>query len=205
MLNNLSSYALACLLMVALTAGHASGQQPQQPGAMEVRQGVIEQITPVQLASNHHRGVGAIIGGLGGLGIGSLIGGGTGRDVAMVAGAARADWPDHPIKWVVPFGPGGANDLIARAAAEAVSKRLGQPVIIENKPGAGAIIGADFVAKSKPDGYTWLIGAAGGGTHSKIRNDIPYAHRDLLSPGRKAVPPPLISRNPPGPRWKPKK
>ena len=53
---------------------------------MEVRQGVIEQITPVQLQSNHHRGIGAIVGGLGGLGIGSLIGGGTGRDVAMVAG-----------------------------------------------------------------------------------------------------------------------
>ena len=54
---------------------------------MEVRQGVIEQITSVQLQSNQHRGVGAIVGGLGGLGIGSLIGGGTGRDVAMVAGA----------------------------------------------------------------------------------------------------------------------
>jgi len=48
---------------------------------------------------------------------------------------ARAEWPDHPIRWIVPFGPGGANDLIARVAAEAVSKRLGQPVIIENRPG----------------------------------------------------------------------
>lgn len=59
----------------------------QQPGETEIRQGVIEQITDVQLQSNHHRGLGAIVGGLGGLGIGSLIGGGTGRDVAMVAGA----------------------------------------------------------------------------------------------------------------------
>jgi tripartite-type tricarboxylate transporter receptor subunit TctC len=84
--------------------------------------------------------------------------------IAMVlcgAGAARADWPDRPVRWVVPFGPGGANDLIARAAAEAVSKRLGQPVVIENKPGAGAIVGAEVVAKAKPDGYTWLVGAAG--------------------------------------------
>jgi outer membrane lipoprotein SlyB len=82
MLKRLSSYA-AALLTVMLFAGQASGQQP---GAMEIRQGVIEQITAVNLPSNHHRGVGAIIGGLGGLGIGSLIGGGTGRDVAMVAG-----------------------------------------------------------------------------------------------------------------------
>ena len=78
------SYTFAGLVALILTAGQASGQQP---GAMEIRQGVIEQITEVQLQSNHHRGVGAIVGGLGGLGIGSLIGGGTGRDVAMVAGA----------------------------------------------------------------------------------------------------------------------
>jgi outer membrane lipoprotein SlyB len=78
------SYTFVGLIALILTAGQASGQQP---GAMEIRQGVIEQITEVQLQSNHHRGVGAIVGGLGGLGIGSLIGGGTGRDVAMVAGA----------------------------------------------------------------------------------------------------------------------
>ena len=84
MLNRLSAYTFAALLAFVLGVGQASGQQP---GAMEIRQGVIEQITPTQLQSNQHRGVGAIVGGLGGLGIGSLIGGGTGRDVAMVAGA----------------------------------------------------------------------------------------------------------------------
>ena len=78
------SYIFAGLLILILTAVQAFGQQP---GDMEIRQGVIEQITEVQLQSNQHRGVGAIIGGLGGLGIGSLIGAGTGRDVAMVAGA----------------------------------------------------------------------------------------------------------------------
>jgi outer membrane lipoprotein SlyB len=81
--NRLSLYTLAALLGLVLTAGSASAQKP---GEMEIRQGVIEQITLVQIQSNHHRGVGAIIGGLGGLGIGSLIGAGTGRDVAMVAG-----------------------------------------------------------------------------------------------------------------------
>jgi outer membrane lipoprotein SlyB len=84
MLNRLSSYALASVLALILTAGQAYGQQP---GEMEIRQGVIEQITQMDLPTNQHRGLGAIIGGLGGLGIGSLIGGGTGRDVAMVAGA----------------------------------------------------------------------------------------------------------------------
>jgi tripartite-type tricarboxylate transporter receptor subunit TctC len=108
------------------------------------------------------------------------------------SGFARADWPDHAIRWVVPFGPGGANDLIARAAAEAVSKRLGQPVVIENKPGAGAIIGADVVAKAKPDGYTWLIGAAGVVTNSILRADMPYVDSDLLPVGMIAVAPSVI-------------
>ena len=59
----------------------------QKPGEIEIRQGVVEQISAAQIHSNHHKGVGAVVGGLGGLGIGSLIGGGTGRDVAMVVGA----------------------------------------------------------------------------------------------------------------------
>ncbi len=112
------------------------------------------------------------------------------------AGIARADWPDHPIRWVVPFGPGGANDLIARAAAEAVSKRLGQPVVIENKPGAGAIIGAEVVAKAKPDGYTWLVGAAGVVTNSLLRTDMPYPDSDLIPVGMIAVAPSVIVVNP---------
>jgi len=114
----------------------------------------------------------------------------------LVSGVSSADWPDRPIKWVVPFGPGGANDLIARAAAEAVSKRLGQPVVIDNRPGAGAIIGADVVAKAKPDGYTWLIGAAGVVTNSILRTDMPYADGDLVPVGMIAVAPSVIVVNP---------
>jgi outer membrane lipoprotein SlyB len=74
----------AYLLALSLTACAAPGVQP---GEMEIRNGVIEQITPTQIASNHHTGLGAVAGGAIGLGIGSLIGAGTGRDVAMVAGA----------------------------------------------------------------------------------------------------------------------
>src|SRR5215813_4530275 len=61
---------------------------------------------------------------------------------ALAATGVRAEWPDHPVRWIVPFAPGGANDLIARAAADGVSKRIGQPVVVENKPGAGTIVGS---------------------------------------------------------------
>ncbi|MEO8303206.1 MAG: glycine zipper 2TM domain-containing protein [Betaproteobacteria bacterium] len=80
----ISSCAAAVLLAFFVAVCPAAFAQT---GTMEVRQGVIEQITATQLQSNHHQGIGAIVGGLGGLGIGSLIGGGTGRDVAMVVGA----------------------------------------------------------------------------------------------------------------------
>ncbi|HET9578128.1 MAG TPA: tripartite tricarboxylate transporter substrate binding protein [Usitatibacter sp.] len=115
---------------------------------------------------------------------------------AVAALGARAEWPEHAIKWVVPFAPGGANDLIARAAAEGVSKRLRQPVIIENKPGAGAVIGADYVAKSRPDGYTFLIGAAGVVTNSLIRKEMPYKDEDLVPVGMIAVAPSVIVVHP---------
>lgn len=116
--------------------------------------------------------------------------------IALAALSARAEWPDHPIKWVVPFAPGGANDLMGRAAAEAVSKKLGQPIIIENKPGAGAAIGADYVAKSKPDGYTFLVGAAGVVTNSFVRKDMPYKDEDLVPVGMIAVAPSVIVAHP---------
>ena len=67
------------------------------------------------------------------------------------------DYPNRPIKIVVPFTPGGGNDVYARVIAEKLRERLGQPVIVENKPGAGSIVGANFVAKSAPDGYTLLV------------------------------------------------
>lgn len=68
---------------------------------------------------------------------------------------ARAQaWPEQPIKWIVPYPAGGGTDVIARALAEALRTSLGQPLIIDNRPGAATNIGADMVAKAKPDGYT---------------------------------------------------
>jgi len=99
---------------------------------------------------------------------------------AAVLPAHAADaWPSHPIRFVVPFGPGGANDLLARAAADGASKILGQPIIIDNKPGAGTIVGTDIVAKAAPDGYTFLISSAGVVSNSMIRK-VPYKDSDLV-------------------------
>jgi tripartite-type tricarboxylate transporter receptor subunit TctC len=94
--------------------------------------------------------------------------------------AAQANWPTRPIRLVVPFSAGGANDLMARAAAEGASKVLGQPVVIDNKPGAGASLGADIVAKSAPDGYTFLVSAAGVVSNSMIKKHMPYKDDDLV-------------------------
>ena len=110
--------------------------------------------------------------------------------------AARAEWPERPIRWIVPFGPGGANDLIARVAAEAIRKGLGQPIIIENRPGAGAVTGTAAVAKSAGDGYTFLIGAAGVVTNSLLLKSIPYADSELVPVAMIAVAPSIIAVHP---------
>ncbi len=119
--------------------------------------------------------------------------------VAVLASAisgslTHAEWPDRPIHWVVPFGPGGANDLIARVAAEAAGKKLGQTIVIENRP--GATTGTQAVARANPDGYTFLIGAAGVITNSLLLKDLPYKDSDLVPVGMIAVAPSVIVVNP---------
>jgi tripartite-type tricarboxylate transporter receptor subunit TctC len=73
------------------------------------------------------------------------------------AAAQAPAWPARPIRFIVPFGPGGPADLFARAIAQQLAEPLGQPVVVENRPGAGAVIGTEQAAKSAPDGYTFLV------------------------------------------------
>jgi tripartite-type tricarboxylate transporter receptor subunit TctC len=82
---------------------------------------------------------------------------------AMVARAEEdpAKYPTRPIHIIVGFTPGGGNDLIARIVGQKLSESLGQPVVIDNKPGAGAVLATEYVARSAPDGYTLLVGASG--------------------------------------------
>jgi len=109
------------------------------------------------------------------------------------AGMASAQqWPTKPIHFVVPFSAGGANDLMARAAADGASKALGQPIVIDNKPGAGAMLGTDVVAKSAPDGYTFLISAAGVVSNSMIRKNVPYKDSDLVPVAMIALAPSVV-------------
>ena len=80
----------------------------------------------------------------------------------LAAPALAQRFPDRPVRLIVPFAPGGSSDLAARLIAEPMAERLGQPVVVENRPGAGGTLGAELVARSAPDGYTMLIGAPGG-------------------------------------------
>src|SRR5580658_1526303 len=75
--------------------------------------------------------------------------------------APAQEWPQQPIHMVVAFGPGGGGDIIGRILADALQERLGKPVVVENKPGAGGIIGNELVAHATPDGYTLGIMTAG--------------------------------------------
>ena len=102
---------------------------------------------------------------------------------AMTATGAMAQaWPSRPITLIVPFAAGGTTDVLARALGERLQQSLGQPVVIESKPGAGATIGADFVAKAKPDGYTLLVGAVHHTIATSVYKKLPYDFQKDLAP-----------------------
>ncbi|MCM5570188.1 tripartite tricarboxylate transporter substrate binding protein [Burkholderiaceae bacterium FT117] len=114
------------------------------------------------------------------------------------APAAAQEWPTKPIRFVIPYPPGGPLDLVGRALAEALREPLGQPVVVENRPGAGGNLGADNVAKSAPDGYSIVMGAVA--THAinpYLYAKMPYdANRDFAPITRVAMVPNVLVMNP---------
>lgn len=102
--------------------------------------------------------------------------------LALATTAALAQFPDKPIRLVVPFAPGGGTDLIARTLGQGMSKELGQTVVIENKPGAGTIIGTDIVAKSPADGYTLVISTFAHAVNPSLMSKLPYDNDKAFAP-----------------------
>jgi tripartite-type tricarboxylate transporter receptor subunit TctC len=92
----------------------------------------------------------------------------------LFAGLAGAQYPNRAIKLVVPFPPAGATDVVGRIVAAKLGERLGQPVVVDNKPGAGGSIGSDLVAKSPADGYTILIATSSTHSIGPVLQKLPY-------------------------------
>lgn len=116
---------------------------------------------------------------------------------ACALGAAAQDYPSRPLRLIVPYAPGGGADLVARAVAAPLGKRLGQPVVVENKPGGAATLGADIVAKSAPDGYTLLYTTPGPQmTSPYLLSGLPYdPEKDLVPVSEVAVVPNVLVVN----------
>src|SRR5437764_9504029 len=93
---------------------------------------------------------------------------------AFALQALGQEFPTHPVRVIVPFSPGGAVDGPMRVIAQEMSKRLGQQVVVENRPGAGATIGSDMVAKSAPDGYTLLLASQTNAISASLYRSLPF-------------------------------
>ena len=102
---------------------------------------------------------------------------------AALPAAAQSNWPTRPIRIIVPYGPGSSPDVLVRLFSDKLGKSLGQPVVVENKPGAGGNTGTDYVAKAAPDGYTWLVSTNGPLVYSTVFNPkLPYDPFKDLAP-----------------------
>jgi tripartite-type tricarboxylate transporter receptor subunit TctC len=103
--------------------------------------------------------------------------------LCVLAHAASAQaWPTKTVTIVVPFPAGGTTDVLARALSDKLAVSLGQPVIVENKPGAGATLGADYVSKSKADGHTLLVGAVHHTIATSVYKKLPYDFQKDFAP-----------------------
>lgn len=116
---------------------------------------------------------------------------------ACGAGAQTTSYPTKPIRLLIGFAPGGAADTVARAMSEAFGKALGQPVVVENRPGNGSSIAADLVAKSAPDGYTVLIASPSSiSVNPALNPKLGYLPRDLQPVSKITTSPLVLAVNP---------
>ncbi len=102
--------------------------------------------------------------------------------LVQAAGAAAQTYPVRPVRIVVPFVPGGATDIVSRALGQRLSEALGQPFIIDNRGGAGGVIGTDLVAKAAPDGYTFLMATAANAANASLMRSLPHDFERDLAP-----------------------
>ena len=112
--------------------------------------------------------------------------------IALAASVAQAAWPEKPIRIISPYAPGGTNDTTARVIAERLRAKLGQAIIVENKPGANTRVGTQLVATSAPDGYTLLWTAAPHTVNPALYNDLPYDTLKAFVPVVRAVAIPVL-------------
>ena len=121
-----------------------------------------------------------------------LLCGASGAALAAHAAATVPDaWPQRAIRLVVPFSPGGGTDIVARMIGQTLSQRLGQPVVIDNKPGASTLIGTEIVARARPDGYTLLLA---GSTSYSVNPALRATH--AYNPSRDLAPVAIVARVP---------
>ena len=116
---------------------------------------------------------------------------------APVALRAQAAYPNRPIRMIVPWPPGQATDLMGRIVAQKVTELLGQPIVPENKAGAGGMIGTDAVAKAAPDGYTLLAASTGPITTAPLVQKTPYdPAKDFAPVAQLGISPYVLAVNP---------
>jgi tripartite-type tricarboxylate transporter receptor subunit TctC len=111
--------------------------------------------------------------------------------------SAHAAYPERPVRFIVPFAPGGTNDILGRIVADKLAARLGQPFVIDNRAGANSVIGCEITARASPDGYTLLIVAAGFAVNPSLLRKLPFdSERDFAPIGVVAAGPYLMVVNP---------
>src|SRR3990170_3670666 len=112
--------------------------------------------------------------------------------------AVAADrYPERPIRLIVPFAPGGGTDITARILGESMSEALGATIVVDNRPGAGSIIGCNIVAKATPDGYTLLLASTSTTVNAAVYKKIPYdIERDLTAITRVSDQPSILVVHP---------